>query len=206
MNKPERMWIAAVLCACCLILMPYASADGLPEEGIYNYTTASSAVDADGVLLPDLFVMTGRGHFDAADGEVDGGGEFNHITPGPIPPGPIPFEVLASGIWEATEFISWVPVAGPGPNPYGQTIAGTLTMSIRLFPDGNDDDDDGIPATLTVVCNVPPAGNFTGLVEGIMLDLGGLSFGATGTGVTLHTVGDDGDDDGDDDDDDSDSD
>jgi len=199
MNNPKRMWNTVVLCACCLILMPYASADGLPEEGLYNYTTLSSAGEVDGVL--HLFVMTGRGHFDADDGEVDGGGEFNHLDGNSGPP---PLTILASGTWEAKSLISWVPVAGPGPNPYGQTIAGTLTMSIRLFPDGNDDD--GIPATLTVVCNVPPAGNFTGLVEGIMLDLGGLSFGATGTGVTLHTVGDDGDDDDDDSDSDSDSD
>lgn len=170
--------------------MPYASADGLPEEGHYNYTTVSSAGVVDGVA--HTMIMTGRGRFDADDGEVDGGGEFNHIDGNS---GPVPLTVLASGTWEAKSFIGWVPVASPGPNPHGQAIAGTLTMSIRLFPDGNDDD--GVPATLTVVCNVPPAGNFTGMDEGIFLDFGGLSFGPIGIGVTLHSVGDDDDDDSD---------
>ena len=183
MNNPKRILKAVVLGVCCLILTPYASADGPPVEGLYNFVTVSTAGVVDSVL--HILVMNGRGHFDADHVEVDGGGEFNHFDGNSGPP---PLTILGSGTWKPTEFVSWNPVLVPGPNPYGQAISGTLTMGIRLFPDGSDDDNH-IDGTLTVVCNVPPAGNFTGLPEGIMLEFGGLSFVPTGTGITFHTVG-----------------
>ena len=199
MNNPERMWNAAVLCACCLILMPYASADGLPDEGHFTYVTLSNGGLDNGVL--HRLVMNGRGHFDADDGEANGGGEFIHFDGNSGPP---PLTLIASGTWEVTEFISWAPF-DQDPNPYGQVIAGTLVMEVRLFPNGNDDD--GIPAILTVVCNVPPAGINTGMPEGIFLAIdGGLFFEPIlvptaipsptmlSFGLTLITVGDDDDD------------
>ena len=189
--------------------MPYASADDSPDEGHFTYVTLSNGGLDNGVL--HRLVMSGRGTFDADDGEVRGGGEFIHFDGLSGPP---PLTLLASGTWKATKFSSWAPLVGPGPNPYGQVIAGTLVMEVRLFPNGNDDDDDGIHATLTVVCNVPPAGNFTGLAEGIFLDIDGGPFfepiivptaipspATLSFGLTLLSVGDD-----DDDDDDSDSD
>lgn len=197
-DYPKIVLKAAVLSVCCLMLMPFASADDPPGEGVFNFVTLSDGGLDQGVL--HRWVMTGRGEF--SEDDVDGEGEFNHFDGNSGPP---PLTLLGSGTWEATEFISWVPVEGQGPNPYGQVIAGTLTLEINLFPDNGDDN--GIPAMLTVVCNVPPAGNFTGLAEGIFLDIGGgLSFVPLGVGITLHTVGDDGDDAEDDDDDDSDSD
>jgi len=184
MNFPNRILNPVFVFVCCLILMPYANANGLPEKGHYNFTTVSDGGLENGVQ--HLWIMTGRGKF--GENHVNGGGEFNHIDGNSAPP---PLNVLASGTWKAKEFIDWLPVAGPGPNPHGQAIAGILIMGIRLLPDGNDGD--GIPATLTVVCNVPPAGNFTGMDEGIFLNIdGGLSIIPLGVGVTLLTVGKDG--------------
>ena len=127
--------------------------------------------------------MTGSGKF--GKHKVNGGGEFNHIDGNSGPP---PLTVLASGTWKAKEFIDWIPVEGPGPNPHGQIIAGILTMNIVLFPTGGDKH--GVPAILTVVCNVPPAGNLTGLAEGIFLNIdGGLSIVPLDVGITILAAG-----------------
>ena len=174
-----------VLSVVCLILIPYASADS-PDEGIYNFANLNiGSLDSHQVLI-----MNGRGNFNSNRWKVDGEGEFTHFD-NTGAPATIPFPIIKTGTWKAKSLVSWTPFHGVGPNPYGQVIAGILVMRIDLFPDGK-----GTPkrirATLTVVCNVPPAGIFTGSPEGIELAIdGGVTFVPTNpiTGVTFHTVG-----------------
>lgn len=143
--------------------------------GPMNFFFISVVQDAGGTIL----AMNGTGKFNPA--QVEGHGSFTHINPSGTPP----FPVIGSGTWKAKKLISFTPTSPP---TYGAHAAGVLEMEIHLVPDGGS----VIPATLTVVCNIPPASLFTGLPEGIVLTVPSLSatFGPAGpTNVTLFSTG-----------------
>jgi hypothetical protein len=59
---------------------------------------------------------------------------------------------------------------------YGTQLAGIMVAKVDLLRQ-SPGPEVVIPATLTVVCNIPPAGIFTGEEEGFQLVInGGLSF------------------------------
>jgi hypothetical protein len=68
---------------------------------------------------------------------------------------------------------------------WGRAVAGILTVRARLKPCERP----SIPgATLTVVCNLGPAGISTGLAEGYTLALpDGTTFSPFGAGLTFFT-------------------
>jgi hypothetical protein len=111
--------------------------------------------------------MTGTGRFNRRN--VVGGGFFNHFDVGSA----VPHTLLATGTWRAERVISFTETDHPE-NPWGFNLSGILEMEVRLFPVGGRRR--GISATLTIVCNIPPAGIFTGLPEGYFLVVDELTF------------------------------
>src|SRR5262249_38720357 len=115
---------------------------------------------------------------------VEGGGRFNHI----IVAAKTPFPVVDHGAWKAKKLVSFKSIT---PTPYGNQLAGILTMKVNLMPDGG-------PVvkgvTMTVVCNIAAIPAVTGMEEGVTLDKrDGLTFEPF-TGITLFFTGADDDD------------
>ena len=112
-----------------------------------------------------------------------------------------PEELLFEGVAASVVAPAWDGKVGvlPGHAPM-IALLGSGELSIDRPAGGPPD---GIPATLTVVCNVVEVGADTGLPEGYFLDFEGLSFAPVGppvVGITAFSVGPGGDDDDDDDD------
>jgi hypothetical protein len=109
----------------------------------------------------ESIVMSGCGSFSADS--VRGGGEFVHFDGTKIPSP----DFIATGIWRATRVLSFEEIG-----TWGVGVSGILQLEIKLLPcDG--------PvvrgATLTVVCNIGPAGLSTGQREGFTLTVPGLT-------------------------------
>ena len=109
----------------------------------------------------DLLAFNGNGRFGASS--VRGNGAFVHWTP----IGSAPFPIVATGFWKADELISF-----ESNGTYGTFESGILEMTIDLMPTSGPK----ISAPCKVVCNVAPGGLFTGLEEGVTLELPGLEF------------------------------
>lgn len=109
----------------------------------------------------EQIVMNGDGL--ANRNQVTGGGNFIHVQLG----GPPPLPLLGTGTWRARKLVSFETIG-----TFGTFAAGTLVMDIQLLPvDGGR-----VPARVTMNCNIPPAGLFTGLPEGFFLDVGEQTF------------------------------
>ena len=130
--------------------------------------------------LNEQIIFSGDGGFSADDAEVHASGSFTHFNSSALAATPKP--IIAFGTWIATSFISYTELG-----TYGAQASGTLVVSINLVTSSGA----VVPATLKVVCNVPPGGLFTGSAEGITLTVGGNIFTPV-NGVTLfNTVGSD---------------
>ncbi|RMF60929.1 MAG: hypothetical protein D6743_14250 [Calditrichaeota bacterium] len=127
------------------------------------------------VGLTTAAILDGVHHtmFMAGDGviigrKVVGNGTFQHTDSDPAKP--VPKVILGEGTWKAKRLVSFRSIGS-----YGVGVAGVLKMSVVLTPAS------GAPplaATLEVVCNIPPAGLFTGKAEGYTLRVAGAPFGA----------------------------
>lgn len=109
----------------------------------------------------ELVVMNGDGFVNK--GTVVASGSWNHNVAEPAPA-----ELLGFGTWKATKLLS-LDIIGT----YGAMAAGTIVMEVNLIPDGGGG---RIPAEVTMNCNIPPAGLFTGLAEGFFLSFDGMDF------------------------------
>ncbi len=144
-------------------------ADGDKRTGFQFVSMSDGGVDADGVH--HRIFMTGAGKFN--DRQAVGGGFFSHLNAAAAS---VADELLASGAWKAGRVLSFTPTDDPR-NPYGFNLSAVLELSARLFPEGGPHG--GIPAVLTVVCNIPTVEGpiFTGFPEGFFLDIDdGVSF------------------------------
>lgn len=110
----------------------------------------------------DVLVATGDGH--VTPGGVVGSGSFVHTD---LSTG-VPAEILGQGTWKAKKLVSF-----DEEGRWGIFLAGTVVMEVVLVPEGGG----RIPAELTMNCNLGPAGIFTGLPEGIFLDIPSLGGG-----------------------------
>jgi len=142
----------------------------------YHFLAFSSAGVVDAV--DHTVAMVGDGHL--SSGGVTGGGAFVHFDNAP----PAPKPVLASGSWKAKRLISYQQFG-----TWGAFASGVLEMEINLVPTGGSP----VPAMLTVVCNIGPAGIFVvpPSPEGYMLTIpGSLTFTpfVPPLGLTLFTV------------------
>jgi hypothetical protein len=130
--------------------------------------------------------MSGDGKFDPSrpGSRVVGGGSYVHwLFPGRNPlPGEPPLPVVASGTWRAARLVSYKEIGR-----FGVQAGGTLEMVADIFQ--------VIPskavfrgARLTLICNLPPAGLFTGHEEGYELSLPGTDYSPGGTLGTFHPI------------------
>lgn len=127
----------------------------------------------------DLIILNGAGKFNKA--QVEGGGSFTHFDAVGSPP----FPILGSGTWKAKRLVSFTPTS---PATYGGHAGGVLEMDVHLVPTVGS----VIPATLKVVCNIPPGAMDTGQPEGTVLTIPALSatFGPSGpVAATLFSTG-----------------
>jgi hypothetical protein len=124
--------------------------------------TSAAETGFDNVML-----IEGAATFIAKNGQVDreGGGNFNHIrfTPA-FPQGQ---QLLASGKWEPTGFVSYDRRGLPD---YGRVRPSVIVVTVVLEPDAGG----SLEGTLRVICNVGFAGLLTGEPEGFKLNLPGL--------------------------------
>ncbi len=141
------------------------------ERIVHLADTASNSA------LNEVIIFSGDGGFSADKATVHASGSFTHFNNAAAC---CPKTIIAFGTWTSTSFTSYTEVG-----TYGAQASGILMVSINLVTSGGA----VIPATLKVVCNVPPAGLSTGSPEGITLTVGGNTF-TPAAGVTLiNTVG-----------------
>lgn len=143
---------------------------------VFAVATVKEGVDPANLQPGDeLFIANGDGSFNGA--QVQAQGSFNHVQVAPPPP----FPILGHGTWKAKRLVDWS-LEGT----YGAHLSGTLVMDTILVPASGEKMD----ALLTVNCNIPPAGLFTGLPESIIVDLPDATFGPDNLlGATLFSAG-----------------
>ena len=108
-------------------------------------------------VVDHRMLMNGCGKFNGS--EAGGGGTYDHIDFA----SPVPKTILDAGRWKAGRILSFS-LTGT----YGEIAAGILEMEVKLlqeFPSRAV-----IPATLEVICNLAPAGLFTGEEEGFIFE------------------------------------
>ena len=139
-----------------------------------HFLALSTAGVVDGVH--HVVAMSGDGFVTKA--QAVGNGSFVHFNNDPALPVPRP--ILATGTWKARRLESFTTIGS-----WGVFSAGTLTADIHLIPEGGST----VPASLTVNCNLGPAGLFTGLDEGFFLEVDGLAFApfVPALGLTVFT-------------------
>ena len=130
--------------------------DGSDSGGQMNlhFAAVSSAASpgAKGVVL-----MAGDGKFNSSN--IQAHGMFQHVDPTT----PKPNTILHAGTWKSTDFVSFTTLGS-----YGVQASGILTMKVDLIQDIPSSA--VMPATLTVVCNIPFVPFITGKPEGFTLD------------------------------------
>jgi hypothetical protein len=114
--------------------------------------STAASIGAKGVVL-----MAGDGRFTLS--HIQGHGIYQHIDPTT----PKPNTILNAGTWKTTSLVSFKSIG-----TYGVQASGILTMKVDLVQDIPSPA--VMPATLTVVCNIPFAPLVTGEDEGFSLD------------------------------------
>jgi hypothetical protein len=150
------------LAASPVAVAGYRKGDGHQHFSLVSLSGTSAAeVGSDNVML-----LEGAASFKAKTGQVDreGGGNFNHIRF--TPAFPAGQQLLASGTWEPTGFVSYTSTLPD----YGRVRPSIVVVTVALHPDGGG----SLEGTLLVACNVGFAGLLTGQPEGFKLDLPGL--------------------------------
>lgn len=147
--------IQAVFFTLAASFSPTLRADDLQVN--LSFTVVAAAAG------PDRIVLTGDGKFNS--NQVVANGTFLHFLDGGTPP----LAIVGAGTWKARRLTSFTQTG-----TYGPGISGILLMEVDLVPSAGG----GIvPATMQVVCNIPPGGLFTGSPEGVTLEI--LASGAT---------------------------
>jgi hypothetical protein len=155
-------------------LAGYRKGDGHQHFSLVSLSgTSATEVGSDNVML-----LEGAASFKAKNGQVDreGGGNFAHIRF--TPAFPAGQQLLASGKWEPTGFVSYT----AGLPDYGRVRPSIVVVTVVLHPDAGG----ALDGTLLVACNVGFAGLLTGQPEGFKLNLpgAGLNFDTPLAGLT----------------------
>jgi len=119
-------------------------------------------------------ILAGDGQF--TDSEATGGGTFVHFSVSTGVP-----VVIATGVWKAKRLNSFHTVGAP----LGLGTSGVADMDIDLIPANNV----RVPASLTIFCDLPGPGRFSGGEEGFVLTVNGKTFEQAGVGASLFTFG-----------------
>ena len=162
-----------------LAVTPAALAGYRKGDGHQNFSlVAISGTSAAEAGFDDALVLEGAGSFKAKNGQVDreGGGNFVHVRF--TPAFPTGQELVASGKWEVTGFVSYT----SNLPDYGRVRPSILVVTVELQPDAGG----SLAGTLQVICNVGFAGLLTGQPEGYRLNLpgAGINFDTPLVGLT----------------------
>lgn len=161
----RQFLVAAGMTPLALALMPATAWAGVgagkPGQVNFHFLAISDAMLIDGVHHRMLMA----GHGGVTPGAVVGNGSFQHQNA----IGSVPQQILGEGSWKAKKLVSFDKLGSHG----AVGVAGTLVMEIDLIPVTGPK----ISAELEVVCNIPPAGLFTGKPEGYKLTVPGAPFG-----------------------------
>jgi hypothetical protein len=178
-RKPSKITITIVLVVFIIsglaITQTVKPANAQQQRAFHFQANAGSTT----TTPPQVIIMFGTGSFDTA-GRVKGGGIFQIFDS----TSPTPKTILASGTWEADNLVSYTEVG-----TWGELAAGTAVMNINLVLSTGTTQ----PATLTVFCNLGPAGLFnhnpdgTIAPEGITVTIGGNTLTPVG-GLTVFDV------------------
>lgn len=151
------------------------------DEHRFRFATVSSAGTIDSVT--HLLIMNGNGRFGGSG--LEGFGTWAHVNG--ADPNPAT-NLLASGKWRPLSLVSFSPIGTYG----GVLEAGALVARIflkRLQPTRGT-----FEGTLTVICNIPPAGLSTGQAEGVTISIDGAPVGPftplTGLTIFIPPLGD----------------
>jgi len=181
MNRRKFLTKAGVG-SLALAALPALTTPALADGGQTGFRFVSNSRTATVEGVRHFVLMNGDGIITNA--QVVGGGSFNHI----IDTSPVPKTIVATGTWKAKRLISFR-LNGT----YGALASGILEMEVNLIPIGAA----VVAATIEVVCNIGPAGLFTGEEEGFILSIPGTPFvpGGTfgpfepfGSGLTIFTL------------------
>ena len=151
-----------------LAASPVALAGARKGDGHQHFSLVSlSGTSAAEAGFDNVMLLEGLASFKAKNGQVDreGGGNFNHIRF--TPAFPMGQQLLASGTWEPTGFVSYDRRGLPD---YGRVRPSVIVVTVVLNPDAGG----SLEGTLLVACNVGFAGLLTGEPEGFKLNLPGL--------------------------------
>src|SRR5207244_10953801 len=140
----------------------------LASDRIGFKLTAASKMGAERVILAGEGLMTAS--------EATGGGTFVHFSVSTGVP-----VVIATGVWKTNRLHSFTKVG----TPLGLATSGIAVMDIDLIPVNNV----RVPASLTIYCDLPGPGRFSGGEEGFVLTVDGKTFEQAGVGASLFTFG-----------------
>ena len=152
----RRTFMKGVGVGSLAVAMPtvFTAKDVLATDGMREFVFVSfsqAPPTTSGVLR--RIGMQGAGTFKVEPGYVKGGGSYVMFDQNPSMPKPL----LASGLWEATRFVSYAPVAGAP--TYGTIQPGILEMTADVEGIGSG-------LTMVVICNVGAVPLATGQPEG----------------------------------------
>jgi hypothetical protein len=151
-----------------LAASPVALAGGRKGGDHQHFSLVSfSGTSAAEAGFDHAMLLEGLASFKAKNGQVDreGGGNFAHVRF--TPAFPMGQQLLASGTWEPTGFVSYDRRGLPD---YGRVRPSVIVVTVVLNPDAGG----SLEGTLLVACNVGFAGLLTGEPEGFKLNLPGL--------------------------------
>jgi hypothetical protein len=149
--------VVSVLGALGVPAAVFAEGDDEGDEGRRINLHFAAISKAAAPAAKDIMLMAGNGRFTSS--HIRGHGVFEHIDPTT----PKPNTILNAGMWKATSLGSFTMIG-----TYGVQASGILTMTVDLVQDIPSPA--VVPATLTVVCNIPFAPLATGKDEGFYLD------------------------------------
>jgi hypothetical protein len=150
-----------------LAVTPTAMAGFRKGNGHQHFSLVSlSGTSAAEAGFDHVLLLEGAASFKAKTGHVDreGGGNFAHIRF--TPAFPMGQQLVASGTWEPTGFVSYT----SNLPDYGRVRPSIVVVTVALHPDAGG----SLEGTLLVTCNVGFAGLLTGQPEGFKLNLPGL--------------------------------
>jgi hypothetical protein len=162
-----------------LATSPVALAGYRKGDGHQHFSLVSlSGTSAAEAGFDHVMLLEGAASFKAKTGQVDreGGGNFAHIRF--TPAFPAGQQLIASGTWEPTGFVSYTSTLPD----YGRVRPSIVVVTVALHPDAGG----SFEGTLQVICNVGFAGLLTGQPEGFRLNLpgAGLNFDTPLVGLT----------------------
>ncbi len=144
------------------------------EQAFHFAVLSGTPVGSSPATATQILVLSGAGTFSASDAKVHASGSFNIVNN----TSPVPQTILDQGTWQAIGFVSFSQIG-----TYGQITPGILVITVEFDSISGTQ----TTTTMTIVCNAPQGGFFTGSAEGVTVALAGDTFAPTspGRGITL---------------------